>query len=52
MSFLMGINSSFPRNKVTQDEILKLSKKIFSRKRDFEKMLPVYKNSGVKSRFL
>ena len=53
MSYIKGLNCCFPSNKVCQDQIVELSKEIFSKsKREFEKMLMVYKNSGVNTRYL
>ena len=52
MNFLRGLNSCFPSNRVSQEEIIDLSKNIFKKNKDFSKMLKVYKNSGVNSRFL
>tara|TARA_X000000950_G_scaffold285107_1_gene389969 strand:- start:276 stop:1292 length:1017 start_codon:yes stop_codon:yes gene_type:complete len=52
MTFIIGINSSFPNHEVNQKEVLELSRKIFSKRKDFEKMVKVYENSGVNTRFL
>ncbi len=53
MSYIKGLNCCFPSNKVFQDQIVELSKDIFSQSiREFEKMLMVYKNSGVNTRYL
>ena len=52
MTFLSSLFSAFPTNKVDQEDIIKFSKKVFSLNQNFKKMLNVYKNSGVKTRFL
>ncbi len=52
MFFIKGVSSAFPEYFYKQDDIIEFSKKIFSKNTDFSKMLKVYKNSGVKSRFL
>ena len=49
---ICGLNSIFPKNKVFQDEIKGLGKKLFSSKSNFKKMEKVYDNSGVKVRYL
>ena len=52
MTSIIGINSSFPDNCVSQEDILKISQSIFSKRKDFNKIMRVYQNSGVNSRFL
>lgn len=52
MSYIKGLSSSFPKNCYKQSEILELSKKVFGHRNDFSRMIKVYNNSGVKSRFL
>ena len=52
MVSICGLNSIFPKNKVFQDEIKGLGKKLFSSKRNFKRMEKVYDNSGVKVRYL
>ena len=53
MTYINGLSSRFPKIMVTQDEVVNLGRKIFSKSFDnFEKILKVYKNSGVKNRFL
>ena len=52
MASICGLNSSFPENKVFQDEIKDLGKKLFSSKSNFKRMEKVYNNSGVKARYL
>ena len=52
MFFIKGVSSAFPKYFYKQDDIIEFSKRIFSENTDFSKMLKVYKNSGVKSRFL
>ncbi len=53
MSFINGLNCCFPSNEVFQNQIVELSKSLFSKnKKEFEKMLTVYKNSGVNTRYL
>ena len=49
---ICGLNSIFPENKVFQDEIKGLGKKLFSSKSNFKRMEKVYDNSGVKVRYL
>ena len=49
---ICGLNSIFPKNKVFQDEIKGLGKKLFSSKSNFKRMEKVYDNSGVKVRYL
>ena len=52
MSFINGLNSSFPKNKFSQKEIIEFSKSVFPNNKNFLKMLKVYENSGVKNRYL
>ena len=52
MVSICGLNSFFPKNKVFQDEIKDLGKKLFSSKSNFKRMEKVYDNSGVKVRYL
>ena len=51
-SFINGISSAFPKNKVSQEEIKDLGRMIFSSKTDFDKIEKVFDNSGVKFRYL
>ena len=50
---ILSIATEVPKIKITQLEVINTIKKIFSKKylQKFEKMIPVYKNSGVKQRF-
>ena len=52
MVSISGLNSFFPKNKVFQDEIKDLGKKLFSSKSNFKRMEKVYDNSGVNVRYL
>lgn len=52
MSSVKGISSFFPDNKIYQEEVIDFGKKIFSKRKDFSKILKVYKNSGVNVRYL
>ena len=52
MASVNGLSSAFPENKVFQDEIKELGRKLFSSKIVFKKMEKVYDNSGVKTRYL
>ena len=52
MVSICGLNSIFPKNKIFQDEIKGLGKKLFSSKSNFKRMEKVYDNSGVKVRYL
>lgn len=52
MTFIIGINSSFPENCISQKDILRISQSIFSKRQDFDRIMRVYKNSGVNRRFL
>ena len=53
MVSINGLNSSFPQNKVSQIEIAEFGKSIFTKFcKDFDRMLLVYENSGVKQRFI
>ena len=52
MVSICGLSSFFPKNKVFQDEIKDLGKKLFSSKSNFKRMEKVYDNSGVKVRYL
>jgi len=50
---ILSIATEVPKIKITQLEVINTIKKIFSKKylQKIEKMIPVYKNSGVKQRF-
>ena len=53
MVSIIGLSSSFPENKVSQKEITKFGKSIFSKfGKDFDKMVSVYANSGVETRYI
>ena len=52
MVSINGLSSAFPKNKVSQDDIKNLGRKLFSSKINFKKMEKVYDNSGVKTRYL
>ena len=52
MASINGLCSAFPKNKVYQEDIKDLGRKLFSSKIDFKKMEKVYDNSGVKTRYL
>ena len=52
MIAINGLNDSFPKNKVFQEEIKAIGRKLFSSKINFDKIEKVYDNSGVKTRFL
>ena len=53
MTYINGLSSKFPENKISQDEVIDLGRKIFSKGlKNYEKIEKVYKNSGVKNRFL
>ena len=52
MVCINGLSSTFPKNKIFQDEIKNLGKKLFSSKVNFEKIEKIYDNSGVKTRYL
>ena len=52
MVSINGLSSAFPKNKVYQDDIKNLGRKLFSSKINFKKMEKVYDNSGVKTRYL
>jgi len=52
MASLNGLSSAFPENKVCQEEIKDLGRKLFSSKINFKKMEKVYDNSGVNTRYL
>ena len=47
-----GLSSAFPKNKVFQEEIKVLGRRLFSSKTNFKRMEKVYDNSGVKTRYL
>ena len=49
---ISGLSFSFPKNKVFQEEIKAIGRRLFSSKINFEKISKVYDNSGVKTRFL
>ena len=44
-----GLSSAFPKNKVFQEEIKVLGRRLFSSKTNFKRMEKVYDNSGVKN---
>ena len=52
MISISGLSFSFPKNKVFQEEIKAIGRRLFSSKINFEKIAKVYDNSGVKTRFL
>jgi len=52
MISISGLSFSFPKNKVFQEEIKAIGRRLFSSKINFEKISKVYDNSGVKTRFL
>ncbi|MAI59546.1 MAG: hypothetical protein CMM92_00815 [Rickettsiales bacterium] len=52
MVSISGLSSAFPKNKVFQEEIKAVGRRLFSSKTNFEKIAKVYDNSGVKTRFL
>ena len=52
MIAISGLNYSFPKNKVFQEEIKAIGRRLFSSKINFDKIEKVYDNSGVKTRFL
>ena len=52
MPYLKGICSSFPKYKVSQKDILDLSRQVFRKRKDFGRMEKVFKNSGVNNRYL
>ena len=52
MTYLRGLKIAFPENKVFQKDVIELSKQIFKSEKSFLKMLKVYQNSGVKTRFI
>lgn len=52
MVSINGLSSAFPENKVFQEEIKDLGRKLFSSKICFKGMEKVYDNSGVKVRYL
>ena len=52
MVSINGLSSVFPENKVFQEDVKDLGRKLFSSKIDFRKMEKVYDNSGVKTRYL
>ena len=52
MIAINGLNYSFPKNKVFQEEIKAIGRRLFSSKINFDKIEKVYDNSGVKTRFL
>ncbi len=49
---ISGLSFAFPKNKVFQEEIKAIGRRLFSSKINFEKIAKVYDNSGVKTRFL
>ena len=52
MVSINGLSSAFPENKVYQDDIKDIGRKLFSSKINFKKMKKVYDNAGVKTRYL
>ena len=52
MASVNGLSSVFPKNKVYQEEIKDIGRKLFSSNISFTKMEKVYDNSGVKTRYL
>ena len=52
MASISGLSCSFPNNKVFQEEIKAIGRRLFSSKTNFDKIAKVYDNSGVKTRFL
>ncbi len=52
MVSISGLSFAFPKNKVFQEEIKAIGRRLFSSKINFEKIAKVYDNSGVKTRFL
>ena len=52
MTYLKGLKITFPKNKVSQKDVIELSKQIFKTEQSFVKMLNIYKNAGVESRFI
>ena len=52
MIAINGLNFAFPKNKVFQEEIKAIGRRLFSSKINFDKIEKVYDNSGVKTRFL
>ena len=52
MVSINGLSSVFPANKVFQEEIKDIGRKLFSSKTNFKKIEKVYDNSGVKIRYL
>ena len=52
MLSINGLSCAFPKNKVFQEEIKAVGRRLFSSKTNFEKIAKVYDNSGVKTRFL
>ena len=52
MVSISGLSAAFPKNKVFQEEIKAIGRRVFSSKTNFEKIAKVYDNSGVKTRFL
>lgn len=52
MLSINGLSSAFPKNRVYQEDIKDIGRKLFSSKINFKKMEKVYDNSGVKTRYL
>ena len=52
MASVNGLSSAFPENKVFQDEIKELGRKLFSSKIVFKKMEKVYRDRANNQRFL
>ena len=52
MISISGLSCAFPKNKVFQEEIKAVGRRLFSSKTNFEKIAKVYDNSGVRTRFL
>ena len=47
MIAINGLNFAFPKNKVFQEEIKAIGRRLFSSKINFDKIEKVYDNSGV-----
>ena len=52
MISISGLSCAFPKNKVFQEEIKAVGRRLFSSKTNFDKIAKVYDNSGVRTRFL
>ncbi len=51
MTFISGLSSSFPKHMILQTQVEEFSKTVFKNKH-INNLLKVYKNSGVKKRYL